>query len=415
MTERRQLGAILLESGRITQDDVDRVLEHQRTHGGFFGQALVALGVVSREEIDWALASQFDLPFIFPNAEAVDRDAARMVPPDWALAHLAVPIVRAGRSLTVVVAEPLRKEVVDDLRTRTGCDIEMALASAVRIRELIHALYDSQQAQRIDDADPVTFIDLVAHALEHGAERFGISIRGTTAIGWWRTRLETHRSPLAEGWDQAVTEMIEPSPLEQMQTAAEGRAHFDAVLHRAGGDLVLQSQVLVGAGGSELLFRPQQADGMTAAPIGMVSLPPNVGTELRLLARSGKARVGVGSMQVETARALLPLLPSLALGDQVRAAHINESGSGPASYTVRAERDAGFADLVSAYELDALTVDLPAQGYPVQKLLRAAPIAFMILDEPEERAAPGDWGINWLLTISGQPGSYAWDLRALHG
>jgi hypothetical protein len=38
----------------------------------------------------------------------------------------------------------------------------------------------------------------------------------------------------------------------------------------------------------------------------------------------------------------------------------------------------------------------------------------MILDEPEERAAPGDWGINWLLTIFGQPGSYAWDLRALH-
>jgi type IV pilus assembly protein PilB len=66
MTERRQLGAILLESGRITDEDVRRVLEHQRVHGGFFGQALVALGMVSREEIDWALASQFDLPFIFP-------------------------------------------------------------------------------------------------------------------------------------------------------------------------------------------------------------------------------------------------------------------------------------------------------------------------------------------------------------
>src|SRR5207244_1796640 len=102
MSDKRQLGTILLESGRINQDDVDRVLEYQRTNGGFFGKALVALGIVTRDEIDWALASQFDLPYIFPNAESVDQEAASLVAADWALAHLAVPIVRAGDTLTVV-------------------------------------------------------------------------------------------------------------------------------------------------------------------------------------------------------------------------------------------------------------------------------------------------------------------------
>jgi hypothetical protein len=99
----------------------------------------------------------------------------------------------------------------------------------------------------------------------------------------------------------------------------------------------------------------------------------------------------------------------------VRAAHVNDSGSAVAGvYTLRAEGNDVFADDVASYELDAITIDLPITGYPVRALLRAAPLCFMILDEPEERSAPGEWGINWLLTILGQPGSYAWDLRALH-
>ena len=81
---RRPLGAMLLESGRITEDDVERVLAYQRAHGGFFGQALVALGILTREETDWALANHFDLPFIFPNAEAVDPDVAHLAKLDRA-------------------------------------------------------------------------------------------------------------------------------------------------------------------------------------------------------------------------------------------------------------------------------------------------------------------------------------------
>jgi hypothetical protein len=50
----------------------------------------------------------------------VDREAASLVAADWALAHLAVPIVKAGRTLTVVVANPLDSNTLDDLAARTG-------------------------------------------------------------------------------------------------------------------------------------------------------------------------------------------------------------------------------------------------------------------------------------------------------
>jgi type IV pilus assembly protein PilB len=410
---RRPLGAILLESGRITQADVERVLEHQRAHGGYFGQGLVSLGILSREEADWALANHFDLPFIFPHADAVDRDVARLVPADWALAHMAVPIVRAGRLVTVVVTEPLTPAVLDELRKRTGMQVELALASGSRIRELIHEIYDTR-----DDALTVrererSAPDFVARALSHAAERFGISIRGSKATGWWRARGRTHRAPLADGWEAALDAAIQPAPVARVRAEQDGHVTWEAEVEHAGMRLPLEAQALVGAGGAELLFTPLQNAPLAPAAAELV-LPTTLMTELRLLWRSGSARIAVLAERPEAARALLPLIPSIAVGEQVRALHVNTTGEGGMVYTLRGVQSDAFAETVASYELDAITIDLPAEGYPLHGLLRAAPLALTLLHEPLEATPTQDWGINWLLTISGEPGGFTWQLRALH-
>jgi type IV pilus assembly protein PilB len=411
--QRRPLGTILLESGRITQADVERVLEYQRVHGGYFGQGLVSLGILSREEADWTIANHFDLPFIFPHADAVDRDVAHLVPADWALAHVAVPIVRAGRMITVVVAEPLTQEVIAELRRRTGLQVEMALASASRIRELIHEIYDTR-----DDAltvrDRVRGAgDFIARALSHGAERFGVSIRGANATGWWRARGRTHRAPLAEGWEAALDTAIQPSPVARIRADQDGHMEWEAEVEYAGITLPLEAQALVGAGGAELLFTPLRNAPLAPAAAELV-LPPTLMTELRLLWRSGSARVAVQAERLEAARALLPLIPSIAVGEQVRALHVNTTGEGGTVYTLRGVQSDGFAETVASYELDAVTVDLPGEGYPLRGLLRAAPLALVLLHAPLEETPTQDWGVNWLLTISGEPGGFTWQLRALH-
>ena len=118
--------------------------------------------------------------------------------------------------------------------------------------------------------------------------------------------------------------------------------------------------------------------------------------------------------QVDAARAVLPLLPALVFDADVRSVHINQTGESSSDYTLRAVPDAGFADAVAAYEFDALTIDLPVEGFPVRELMDTAPLTFVLIDQPAESPAAGDSGINWMLTILGRPGSYAWDLRALH-
>jgi hypothetical protein len=412
MTVKRQLGAILLESGRISQTDVDQVLDYQRTHGGFFGQAIVALGILSREEIDWALASQFDLPFIFPNPEAVDRDAAKLVPPDWALTHLAVPIVRAGRTLTVVVANPLDGDVLEDLHTRTGYEVEMALASASRIRELIRVIYGETPSSRTPDTTPVRLTDMMTDALAAGSDRIGISVRGTNATGWYATRNSRERRILIDGWENVLEDMVDPSPFDAAnESAPGGMRKYTANLHHAGSDVAVEVQVMKSGAGTEFMLKPTKG-GASKKPGGVV-LPLSVAAELKLLARVGNARVGLPAGEDDFVRDITPLLPGLVFGDGVRAAHVALKSEVPGIFTLLASDDDDFISTIEAYDFDALSTDLPISDKRFHAIVRTAPITFAYVDNAN-RAALDDAGINWLLLVSRDQDALAWELRPVN-
>lgn len=60
----RSIGAILLDSGKLTADDAERILRLQRQQNLRFGDAAVKLGLVTEADIQFALANQFDYPYL---------------------------------------------------------------------------------------------------------------------------------------------------------------------------------------------------------------------------------------------------------------------------------------------------------------------------------------------------------------
>ncbi|WP_217807008.1 cellulose synthase operon protein YhjQ/BcsQ [Andreprevotia lacus] len=54
-----RIGTLLLESGRLTQNDAARVLEHQKRRNLRFGEAAIELGLVSEIDIQRVLSTQF--------------------------------------------------------------------------------------------------------------------------------------------------------------------------------------------------------------------------------------------------------------------------------------------------------------------------------------------------------------------
>lgn len=56
----KPIGAILVDEGRLTHEDTERVLRASREHGLRFGETAKRLKMISDEDIEFALARQFD-------------------------------------------------------------------------------------------------------------------------------------------------------------------------------------------------------------------------------------------------------------------------------------------------------------------------------------------------------------------
>jgi len=70
----RSIGAILVEEGKLTPREVERVLERQRADKVRFGEAAVRLGYITPEDVRFALAKQYDMPHFTSSSEGPSRE-----------------------------------------------------------------------------------------------------------------------------------------------------------------------------------------------------------------------------------------------------------------------------------------------------------------------------------------------------
>lgn len=59
----RSIGDIIAEANKLTAEQVEQILAHQRAKGLRFGEAAVSLGLAKGEDVLWALSQQFHYPY----------------------------------------------------------------------------------------------------------------------------------------------------------------------------------------------------------------------------------------------------------------------------------------------------------------------------------------------------------------
>ena len=88
----RFIGDILITTGRLSAQDAARILERQRQDNVQFGDAALALKILTREDIDFALSKQFDYAYL-------SEEDASLSP---ALVAAYKPFSRVGENLRAV-------------------------------------------------------------------------------------------------------------------------------------------------------------------------------------------------------------------------------------------------------------------------------------------------------------------------
>ncbi len=138
----RLLGEILVAERLTTADVVAQGLARARTTGERLGEALVALGAVTTEDVLRALARQQNLQFLsrdeLPSALPVVKNLSAKYLRQYAVC----PVSVENGLLTVATADPLNPLVVDDLQQSTGLAVKLVVSAPDAIGEAIDRTYD---------------------------------------------------------------------------------------------------------------------------------------------------------------------------------------------------------------------------------------------------------------------------------
>ena len=150
LVKKGALGTILCTSGIITNDDIRRALDEQLASGCRFGEALVKLGIVEQEDIDWALSNQLDIPYVRLSEKIIDRSATQLIPGELARKYNLIPIIRTGDEIHIALADPLNMAAVARVEEVTGCTVTVSIPIIRELREMLDIFYGPER-------DDVTF------------------------------------------------------------------------------------------------------------------------------------------------------------------------------------------------------------------------------------------------------------------
>src|ERR671912_606472 len=141
-----RIGELLLKEKRITSDQLQQALDHQKASGGKLGFNLVKMGFVKDEEITALLSKQYGVPSINLTQFEIDPAVIKLIPSDTAQKYQIVPLSRAGATLTIAMTDPTNVFAMDDIKFMTGYNVEPVVASETAVTEAIQKYYPSSAA-----------------------------------------------------------------------------------------------------------------------------------------------------------------------------------------------------------------------------------------------------------------------------
>jgi type IV pilus assembly protein PilB len=136
-----RLGEILVRENLITQDQLQKALEFQRSNGGKLGSCLTKLGFITDDDITGVLSRQYGVPSINLKYYEIDPNVIRLIPQDTALRYQVIPLSRVGSVLTIAMTDPTNVFAMDDVKFMTGFNVEPVVASESAIAEAISRFY----------------------------------------------------------------------------------------------------------------------------------------------------------------------------------------------------------------------------------------------------------------------------------
>ncbi len=317
------LGAVLYNSRIINDADIAAALAEQQRSGRRFGEVLVSLGIVSQEDINWALSNQLEIPYVRLKREMIDAEALNLLPAHLCRTHQLIPLIRAGDELAIAIADPLNKEAITAATEASGCPINLSIALGDEIEAMIDLLYglptgltlgfssDILPAELVaasngDTSGQLLFSSLLSHAIQHRLSSFSFRPMGERIEITARQGTVTHR--LGELTAAHYPDLCRLIRTTANLTATKEPSQTGSFLFRYQQcELTFQLLVLTGNSGDYLTIRRQIATGLPST-LEELKLPPFQKRQFDLLAAQHQGLILVASRSLQERCRFIELL-----------------------------------------------------------------------------------------------------------
>lgn len=149
---RGRIGAILIQKGLISRDELQLALERQSVEGGLIGEWLVKLTEVSETELMAALSEQQGVPWLARAGSNINKSLVGLLPKKLCLDYKIFPFEfsREGGALRVAAKSPIDGLLLHMLRTMLGYEIQFFIVSDRVFAEMV-SLHLNEQDEGITE------------------------------------------------------------------------------------------------------------------------------------------------------------------------------------------------------------------------------------------------------------------------
>src|SRR3990172_3680602 len=124
-----RLGAMLVSSGLINEEQLKKALAAQQREGGRLGSILVKMNFVPEEKLMMFLSKQYGVPYVDLGRFDIDPNIVKLIPADVAQKYQIMPINRTGATVTIAMVDPSNVFAIDDVKFMTGYNVEPVVAT----------------------------------------------------------------------------------------------------------------------------------------------------------------------------------------------------------------------------------------------------------------------------------------------
>jgi type IV pilus assembly protein PilB len=135
--KRMRVGEVLVQEGLISREQLERALAEQKSSGRMLGEMLVEQGIISSVAFVRSMAKCLGVPGCQLRHGLIDPLQVKLIGAEEAERLRVIPMFKVGDTLTVAMAEPQSLPAIDRLKQLTGLKIRPVLALPTNILEFV--------------------------------------------------------------------------------------------------------------------------------------------------------------------------------------------------------------------------------------------------------------------------------------